>query len=226
MWNRAHRFLISIDSIMLLEEGYNVVSVDASDKMLKYALKQRWNRRQERAFDQWIIEEANWITLYDDIKPIVGDGFDAVICLGNSFAHLMDNSGDQSYHKQAINNFKKCLKPGGILLIDHRNYDHILETGETPAKSIYYNTSHTADIKTSILFYCGKPSMITLDYQIIGNNLNSDFRLSYYPHSLQNFIKILKETFGEKSNHKLYGDFKEIHSGCKPAFYIHVMEKQ
>ncbi|CAG0880277.1 unnamed protein product, partial [Darwinula stevensoni] len=42
-----------IDSILLLEEGFELVSVDASDKMLKYALKTRWNRRKEPAFDQW-----------------------------------------------------------------------------------------------------------------------------------------------------------------------------
>ena len=42
-----------VDSIMLLEEGFEVVSVDASDKMLKYALKSRWNRRKEPAFDKW-----------------------------------------------------------------------------------------------------------------------------------------------------------------------------
>lgn len=39
-----------------------------------------------------VIEEANWLTLQEDIqKP--GDGFDAVICLGNSFAHLPDFKG-------------------------------------------------------------------------------------------------------------------------------------
>lgn len=38
---------------MLVEEGFNLVSVDASDKMLKYALKARWDRRKEPAFDQW-----------------------------------------------------------------------------------------------------------------------------------------------------------------------------
>lgn len=38
---------------MLVEEGFSVTSVDASDKMLKYALKQRWNRRHEPAFDKW-----------------------------------------------------------------------------------------------------------------------------------------------------------------------------
>lgn len=38
---------------MLVEEGFEVVSVDASDKMLKYALKERWNRRKEPGFDSW-----------------------------------------------------------------------------------------------------------------------------------------------------------------------------
>lgn len=126
---------------MLLQEGFEVVSSDASDKMLKYALKERWNRRKEDAFDKWIIEEANWLNLYDDIKHVVGDGFDAVICLGNSFAHMMDSFGDQREQKQAIKNFEKCLKPGGVLLIDHRNYDNILESGSTPSKSLYYNVS-------------------------------------------------------------------------------------
>lgn len=49
-------------------------------------------------FDKWmvifsVIEEANWLTLPEDI-PKPGDGFDAVICLGNSFAHLPDFKGN------------------------------------------------------------------------------------------------------------------------------------
>lgn len=39
-----------------------------------------------------VIEEANWLTLPEDI-PKPGGGFDAVICLGNSFAHLPDFKG-------------------------------------------------------------------------------------------------------------------------------------
>ncbi|GFW06500.1 glycine N-methyltransferase [Trichonephila clavipes] len=42
-----------IDSILLLEEGFKIMSVDASDKMLKYALKERWNRRNECSFNNW-----------------------------------------------------------------------------------------------------------------------------------------------------------------------------
>ncbi|KAK7017078.1 hypothetical protein SK128_027486, partial [Halocaridina rubra] len=126
-----------VDSIMLLEDGFKMTSVDLSDKMLKYALKTRWNRRKEAAFDDWVIEEANWLTLPEDIK---GSGsFDAVVCLGNSFAHLPDITGDQSEHRLALRNFAEMVKPGGILVIDHRNYDYIIERGCAPSHNIYYN---------------------------------------------------------------------------------------
>jgi glycine N-methyltransferase len=100
---------------MLLEEGFQVTSIDASDKMLKYALKKRWDRRKEEAFDKWgnrlkfhmfkkashaifnvicvVVEEANWLAL-DSEADFLKEGFDAVICLGNSFAHLPDFEGD------------------------------------------------------------------------------------------------------------------------------------
>lgn len=46
-----------------------------------------------------MIEEANWLTLADDIEDLIGEGFDAVINLGNSFAHMPDNTGDQRDHR-------------------------------------------------------------------------------------------------------------------------------
>ncbi|XP_066145036.1 glycine N-methyltransferase [Euwallacea fornicatus] len=226
-----------IDSIMLVEEGFEVVSVDASDKMLKYALKSRWSRRKDPSFDKWVIEEANWLTLYDDIEDLVGEGFDAVICLGNSFAHLLDNFGDQREQKQALRNFEKCIKPGGFLLIDHRNYDNIIDSGETAAKSIYYNPTHTTDIRTSVLYVSGIPALVSLDYII---DLSSDkeqsdfitvedsvseFRLSYYPHRLKVFTQMLKEAFGENSIYKIFGDFRPLEEIDTPNFYIHLVEK-
>ncbi|XP_056648913.1 glycine N-methyltransferase [Diorhabda sublineata] len=226
-----------IDSIMLLEEGFEVVSVDASDKMLKQALKSRWNRRKESAFDKWIIEEANWVTLYDDIEDLVGNGFDAVICLGNSFAHLLDNYGDQREQLKALRNFEKCVKPGGLLLIDHRNYDDIIDTGRTASKCIYYNSPHTTDIKTSVLYVAGKPALVTLDYLIdtslledekkdyvIGDSI-SEFRLSYYPHRLKVFKEMLQKSFGENSEYQIFGDFKQLDEIDVPNFYIHVVQK-
>lgn len=49
-----------------------------------------------------VIEEANWLTLQNDVNHVLKDGFDAVICLGNSFAHMMDSFGDQREQKLVI----------------------------------------------------------------------------------------------------------------------------
>ncbi|XP_072103714.1 glycine N-methyltransferase isoform X4 [Mobula birostris] len=223
-----------VDSIMLLEEGFTLVSSDASDKMLKYALKERWNRRKEAAFDNWVIEEANWLTLPLDI-PKPGDGFDAVICLGNSFAHLPDLKGDQSDQKLALSNIASMVKPGGILIIDHRNYDAILETGQAPkGKNIYYKSDLTRDISTSVLYVNNKPHMVTLDYTVHIPNKEqekqvdvSTFRLSYYPHRVDAFTKLLKDAFHGKCQHTLYGDFKPhpTEQGNVPCYFIHVVKK-
>ncbi|KAI0215798.1 Glycine N-methyltransferase, partial [Lamellibrachia satsuma] len=128
-----------VDSVMLLEEGFNV-STDASDKMLKYALKERWRRRKEEVFDKWVIEEADWMSLSDDLSDVDGvpeGGFDAVLCMGNSFSHLPDFEGTLHIQKVALSNFRDIMKPGGILVVDHRNFDDILTTGYAPANNIY-----------------------------------------------------------------------------------------
>lgn len=236
----CHRILdiacgTGVDSIMLLEAGFDVTSVDASDKMLKYALKSRWNRRKDPRFEEWTIEEANWVTLYDDTKDLLKGGFDAVICLGNSFAHLLDSFGDQREQRQALTNFEKCIKPGGLLIIDHRNFDFITGSGTTPQKSIYYNSEHTIDIKTSVLMVSGVNRLVTMDYAIDtsslesedakGNNNVSEFRLSYYPHKIDHFKEMLREAFGQEVGITTYGDFQELKDIENPAFYIHVVSK-
>jgi len=243
-----------IDSVMLVEEGFNVVSVDASDKMLKYALRTRWNRRKESPFDNWVIEEANWLTLQDDLEVcgilspetvnnshvqndfLVKDGFDVLMCLGNSFAHLPDFIGDQREQRLAIANFAKALKPGGMLIIDHRNYDYILDKGKTPSKNIYYNSNCVQNIQTSVLYKDSKPSLVTLDYELevpedfknrelFCEERRNHFRLSYYPHRLESFTTVLKEAFGQDAKHDVYGDFKPIQDVKDPAFFIHVIQK-
>ena len=89
-----------------------------------------------------VIEEGNWLALNDADIEVPGEGFDAVICLGNSFAHLPDFDGDLANQKLAVSNFRDALKPGGWLFIDHRNYDAILDTGKAPQRNVYYDVSN------------------------------------------------------------------------------------
>ncbi|XP_063902810.1 glycine N-methyltransferase-like [Zophobas morio] len=225
-----------IDSIMLLEEGFEVVSTDGSDKMLRYAFETRWARRKEPAFDKWVIKQANWVDLYETVKDIVGDGFDAVICFGSSFAHLLDSFGDQREQKQSISNFEKCLKPGGLLLVDHRNYDQLLE-GKAPTKCVYYEDSSITNITTSVLSVMGKPALVIRDYVVETdkNNGNSvkadnsdtkvDLRLIFYPHMMRDFRNMLMEFFGKNAIYHTLGDFKNLDEVENPTFYIHIVEK-
>lgn len=54
----------------------------------------------------------------------------------------VSSPGDQSDHKLALRNIASMVRPGGVLVIDHRNYDHILATGcAPPGKNIYYKVS-------------------------------------------------------------------------------------
>eukprot|EP00794_Sanderia_malayensis_P020529 gene20529-22548_t len=233
-----------VDSILLLEEGYQVTSVDASDKMLKHALKTRWARRKEPAFDNWVIEEGNWLHLSKSEIDFPENGFDCVLCIGNSFAHLPDFEGGSKTHIQALTNFRDALRPGGILVIDHRNYDHIVTGKKPPMKNIYYaaciksNSEEPVDVKTSVLIVDGNYQMVTLDYVIKKEDnpnydndseetsgLQKKFRLSYYPHLLKNFSGLLETVFGKEAQHTILADYEPFENVDNPAYYIHVIKK-
>jgi hypothetical protein len=50
-------------------------------------------------------------------------GFDAVLCLGNSLPHVL-NADELA---QALSDFAACLRTAGLLLIQNRNFDAVLE---------------------------------------------------------------------------------------------------
>jgi glycine/sarcosine N-methyltransferase len=52
--------------------------------------------------------------------------FDAVLCLGNSLPHLLERSDLAA----ALVDFAACLKSGGLLLIQNRNFDAVLSRQE------------------------------------------------------------------------------------------------
>lgn len=53
-------------------------------------------------------------------------GFDGLLCLGNSLPHLLTPADLRT----ALEDFDTCLRPGGLLLIQNRNFDAVLARRE------------------------------------------------------------------------------------------------
>ncbi len=58
-----------------------------------------------------------------ELATRVGNGFDAATCLGNSLPHLLDDASLAS----ALADFAALLRPRGLLVIQNRNYDRLLQ---------------------------------------------------------------------------------------------------
>ncbi len=56
----------------------------------------------------------------------VFQGYDAVLCLGNSLPHVLESDALAA----ALADFAACLHPGGLLLIQNRNFDAVLARRE------------------------------------------------------------------------------------------------
>ena len=61
---------------------------------------------------------------FGGLAPAFGiSAFDAVLCLGNSLPHVLHPSDLQA----ALIDFAACLRPGGLLLIQNRNFDSVMK---------------------------------------------------------------------------------------------------
>lgn len=103
--------------VALAKEGYEVTGADLSPNMI------------ERT-------EANALAAGTQVKFLVAgfgqlaqafqETFDAVLCLGNSLPHLLTPAELSA----ATLDFAACLRPGGLVLIQNRNYDAVISQHE------------------------------------------------------------------------------------------------
>src|SRR5918997_1613920 len=113
-------------SVRLLEAGFEVVSADGSPHMLVKAFE------NGRAFGGYVLRvvEADWRWLNRDVHGT----YDAIVCLGNSFTHLFCERD----RRKTLAEFYAMLKHDGVLIIDQRNYDTILDDGFSSKHAYYY----------------------------------------------------------------------------------------
>ncbi|XP_071486091.1 glycine N-methyltransferase-like [Diadema antillarum] len=213
------------DSITLLNNKMEVVSCDDAEAMLYHARKERTRMKNVTS---WDIIRANWLTLQEDL-PGYRD-FDAVLCLGSSIFHQIDSLPELPLYRQCLTNFKHFLKPGGLLLIDHRNMDSILDRGFAVNKNVYHEIDTVKSISTNIIEKDGSPALVEMTYDmIISTNflpllLIHRVTMPLTPLRVHKFGDLLKDVFGEKCKYSLYGDLRPFDGETEIAYFQHSVE--
>lgn len=104
-------------AIALAREGYEVVGADLSAGMI--------HRARENAAATRV--EVRFVTAgFDQLAKRLGQSFDALLCLGNSLPHV---KGPRAL-RSALSDFAKVLRPGGLLLVQIRNFDRVMAQRE------------------------------------------------------------------------------------------------
>lgn len=189
-------------TMRLLHAGFDVTSADGSPEMLAKAFA---NGLRHNEILRTI--QADWRWLNRDVHG----KYDAVICLGNSFTHLFSERD----RRKALAEFYAALKHDGILILDQRNYDAILDNG--------FSSKHT-------YYYCG--DNIRAEPEHMDEGLarfrysfpdGAVYHLNMFPLRKAYVQKLLKEVGFQTIT--TYGDFQETYQQDDPDFFIHIAEK-
>ncbi|MFD9885839.1 methyltransferase domain-containing protein [Streptomyces alboflavus] len=190
-------------SVQLLAAGFETVSADGSAEMLSAAFS---NGMKDGHVMR--VVQADWRWLNRDVHG----AYDAIVCLGNSFTHLFSERD----RRRALAEFYAMLKHDGILVLDQRNYDAILDDG--------YTSKHT-------YYYCGEDVSVEPEY--VDEGLvrmrysfpdDSVYHLNMFP-LRKDYTRRLMSEVGFQ-NIETYGDFQHTYRGEQPDFFVHVAEKE
>ncbi|MDF1792894.1 MAG: methyltransferase domain-containing protein [Thalassobaculaceae bacterium] len=189
-------------SVRLQESGFNVTSADGSAAMLAKAFQ----NAQSRGLILKTVQ-ADWRWLNRDIQG----KYDAIICLGNSFTHLHAEAD----RRRALAEFYAALKHDGMLILDQRNYDSMLDHGFTTKHKYYYAGDKVTAEPDHI-----DEGLARFKYSFPDG---SQYTLNMCP-IRKNYVRRLLSEAGFQRV-RTYGDFQETYAENDPDFFIHVAEK-
>ncbi|WP_110951858.1 class I SAM-dependent methyltransferase [Pseudomonas bohemica] len=186
----------------LRKAGFDVTACDGSPTMVERA-----RANFERLGVGIRLFQSDWadldrLQLKHELRP-----FDAVLCLGSSLCHLFD----RNQRVEALRRFRRLLKPGGMLLIDQRNF-HAILAGHFSSTGQYY--------------YCGKTAKVTIG--ALNDSLcqfvytfadGARYQLRVFPLlPVQLRSELMAAGF---SVAQTFGDFKRIYDPMRADFIIH-----
>jgi glycine/sarcosine N-methyltransferase len=101
-------------AIALAQKGFGVAGSDLSAGMVEQARVNAKTVELDIRFEQ---------AGFGELFRVFGTGvFDAVLCLGNSLPHILD----AAELKRTLADFAACLRNGGLLLVQNRNFDAVI----------------------------------------------------------------------------------------------------
>jgi glycine/sarcosine/dimethylglycine N-methyltransferase len=191
-------------SVRLLEAGFDAVSADGSADMLSKAFK----NGMENGNHILRVVQADWRWLNRDVH---GE-YDAIVCLGNSFTHLFSERD----RRKALAEFYAMLKHDGVLILDQRNYDAMLDRG--------FSSKHT-------YYYCGEDVAVEPEYLDEGLcrmryrfSDKTEYHLNMFPLRKDYTRRLMSEVGFQHI--ETYGDFQHTYREEQPDFFVHVAEKE
>jgi len=104
-------------AIAFAKEGYQVTATDLSSAMVE--------RARANAAQASVEVEIRQLG-FGELAGAVHGLYDAITCLGNSLPHLTN----EEKLLTALHDMHVVLQPGGILIIQNRNFDRVLERRE------------------------------------------------------------------------------------------------
>ncbi len=189
-------------SVRLLEAGFEVTSADGNPQMLAKAFE---NARERGHILRTV--QADWRWLNRDIH----DRYDAIICLGNSFTHLHTEHD----RRKALAEFYAALRYQGVLILDQRNYDAMLDHGYSSKHEFYY-LGRNVRVQPEHL----DPGLARFRYDFADGE---SYYLNMYPLRRRYTQKLMRDVGFQKIFG--YGDFQEAYEHDEPDFFVHVAEK-
>lgn len=189
-------------SVMLARHGFDVTAADGSAEMID-----RTRANAARHGQRFPVVRTDWRELRDHV-----DGrYDAIVCLGSSFPHLFQESD----RRAVLAEFHEALNPGGVLVVDHRNFDSI--------RRHRYQSSGN-------YYYCGTGASVSVAH--IDDRLcrfryefpdRSTHHLEVYPILSAELSGLLGESGFDSVEE--FGDFRRDFDRDEVDFVIHVARK-
>lgn len=222
--NRSGRILdvagaIGNEGIYLLKEGFDV-AINEVDPSLYSVLKENITnskdlKRKGITFDKLDVYKMDWRKMSE--AKIVHGSIKAILLLGNSLSMVKP----KEHISICLDQFSKLLSPGGMLIVDERNFPKILKGLKSRKKVTGESVMFPSTEVYSTLRHKGKDGEIIFDFFKNGRKLG-DIGVTY-------LAKGELERMLEDANFEIINTYSDLKLSTPPSpnadFYTYVAVK-